>query len=377
MFSVLLVAVAAALPSAAVAAAAQHAAAAAPPPVREACAGWPLPNGFGATGAAMGAPPPPPGAPRGDWASVGNHRFEVRVSKLPSGGSAARALLPWNRHDANPNATGLVVLSSTTSLAVPKCARIAADGEQGDIVFEASDGPGLYHVYYMPFTTCEYNVCEYGASASYDAAKQPISCNDTTSGGWLPSGGIDDVPYARIEGLQSRTNFDAWTEMELAATRSQHAALLARAAPDGVLLVTEDRTRPVRMRHHLPGVWAERAHSGEDLGTFYGEAQAGEHYHFQVALYPTKSNLTIASASSTAGLAPLSPICMNIEGADYWGRPYEPSDAALNVAEGEVRSFFWSTSVPGTAKPGTQYPTTLNSLATRLHVRVELTGISP
>ena len=32
-----------------------------------------------------------------------------------------------------------------------------------------------------------------------------------------------------------------------------------RHAVDGVLLVTEHRERPVRMRHHLPRLWAERA----------------------------------------------------------------------------------------------------------------------
>ena len=62
---------------------------------------------------------------------------------------------------------------------------------------------------------------------------------------------------ARVGQLQSRTHFDAWTEMELAATAEETAALLKSAGPGGVLLVTEDRTRAVRMRHHLPQLWAD------------------------------------------------------------------------------------------------------------------------
>ena len=89
-------------------------------------------------------PPPPPG-PQPDWASVGNHRFEVLVTQLPprtqhGDGTAVSATLPWRRHDNN-NATALVVLSSATSLAVPNCATVSATAESAEIIFSAADGP--------------------------------------------------------------------------------------------------------------------------------------------------------------------------------------------------------------------------------------------
>ena len=85
------------------------------------------------------AQPPPPG-PQSDWASVGNHRFEIHVTQLPprtqhGDGTAVSATLPWRRHDGVSNATALVVLSSATSLAVPNCATVSATAESAEIVF--------------------------------------------------------------------------------------------------------------------------------------------------------------------------------------------------------------------------------------------------
>lgn len=327
----------------------------------ESCAGWPLPNGYGATSSAMGAPPPPPGSgPARDWASVGNHRFELHVDAMPVDGTAVHARLPWARHDAIPNATAIVVLSSATSLAVPFCTRISATSEEGEIVFSASDGPGLYHAYYMPFVTCEYGACEYGASANYDRTAQPRSCNDTSA--WINA----PPTNATIGDLQSRTAFDAWTEMELAATAAQTDALLQHAAADGVLLVVEDRTRPVRMVRHLPQLWHARlkAHGGDSLATFRGNARPGEAYTFQVALYASRQNITISHVVYSSELQALSPSCMNLEGSDYWGRPYIPSEVARTVPQGEVRSFY----IAGTIPNSTSGPHTIEGTVTLVGV---------
>ena len=307
----------------------------------ETCAGWPLPNGYGAGGSAMGAPPPPPGAPTLPWASVGNHRFEVRVTEMPAEGEAVRAIMPWARHDM-PNGTAIVVLSSATSLAVKHCTTLSADSQSATIVFSANDGPGLYHVYYMPFTTCEYGTCEYGASASYKRSEQPVRCDDNASD-WLTS---SVATLAVAERIQSRTAFDGFGEMELAATQAQVQTLLQHAS-GGALLVTEERANAVRMTRHLPRSWATR--SVANLATFSGVASPGEHFNFQVALVAVDSNLTIVRASASSGLAALAPVCMNLEGSDFWGRPYEPSDAAMQIAEGEVRSFYFATVVPADA----------------------------
>ena len=124
--------------------------------------------------------------------------------------------------------------------------------------------------------------------------------------------------------------------MELAATAAQMAALVnhSASAADGVLLVTEDRSRPVRMRRHLPCHWVTSRTPGS-LGRFEAVAAPGEHLHFQLALFAAKTDVSIIRADFSAGLAPLAPLCINLEGSDYYGRPYVPSDDARRVARGD------------------------------------------
>jgi len=44
---------------------------------------------------------------------------------------------------------------------------------------------------------------------------------------------------------------------------------------------------------------------------------------------------------------------MNLEGSDYWGRPYVPAAAARTVSRGEVRAFVIATAVPKSAAGST------------------------
>ena len=99
--------------------------------VPETCAGWPLP---GKTTNFAGP---------NRWQHVGNHRIEVRVTELPMDGETVRAVMPWARHDTNVKGKGIVVMSAESALVVPNCSTLSATDEMGDIVFSASEGPGL------------------------------------------------------------------------------------------------------------------------------------------------------------------------------------------------------------------------------------------
>ena len=68
--------------------------------------------------------------------------------------------------------------------------------------------------------------------------------------------------------------------MEMAATAAQTASL-RKAAAGGAVVIAEDRALPVRMRRHLPQIWAGRQAAGS-LATLNSTAQPGEHYTFQV-----------------------------------------------------------------------------------------------
>ena len=114
-------------------------------PIAETCAGWPLP---GKTTTFDGP---------NRWQHVGNHRAKVLVSEIPTDGSnAVRVIIPWARHDTSVETKGIVVMSSETALVVPNCSTLSAPDEADDLASSASEGPGLYHVYYLPYANGKY-----------------------------------------------------------------------------------------------------------------------------------------------------------------------------------------------------------------------------
>jgi len=120
--------------------------------------------------------------------------------------------------------------------------------------------------YYRPFTSCEFLAsaggCGYGASSSFEPAAlakaKVATCStaaeDAAAGdGWGAAALADAESTVRAGGdalqLQSRTAFDGWSSMELAATPAQTAAITKAAADakDGAVAVVEARENQVRM----------------------------------------------------------------------------------------------------------------------------------
>jgi len=208
------------------------------------------------------------------------------------------------------------------------------------------------------------------ANGDYALSKQIISCDDPAN--WIRN--LEVVPNATVERLQSRTAFDAYGEMELAATADQTTSLVDRVGQHGVLVVTEDRSRPIRMRRHLPQYWAT-SRSPDSLAHFDTAVAPGENLHFQVALFAPSKDVSITRVKFSDDLSSLSPHCLNLEGFDYWGRPYSPPDASKRVAKGTIRSFYMMTTVPTNAMAGTVYKgnvTLISATGTMYTVSVQI-----
>ena len=171
---------------------------------------------------------------------------------------------------------------------------------------------------------------------------------------------------------QSRDAFSAVTVMEEAATAAEVAAmvatsLLSSASSSPVIVVPEDRARPIRMTTKLPYIWTQRSHA--ELTTFTsGPVQPGEHYTFQLAVYAHSTDVVVdgvtfsdlassspspapSSSSSLAAIASSAMHCMNFNGSDYWGRSYRAEEDVL-LAQGHVVSLWVAVMVPPTAAPG-------------------------
>ena len=302
-------------------------------------------------------------AGRKGWSwSAGNHRFSVRVLKLPSAAQGAvQVTVPWRRSDAGGGDT--IVVGASTHLRVRHCTRLNATAtapisehadESATLVFHASEGPGEYHIYYRSFESCEFagGACTFGAAAEYSPAG---SCAD---GRWwadnaAPTLGAPGV--VQVLAQQGRTAFSAFGPMEQAATRAEVAALVGAAGSPAALLFTEDRANVIRMRTKLPAAWAARA--PPDTARFEGTAQPGEAYTLQLAVHAVSADVIVQSViftelTATAGCASIPAAalrCMNLEGTDWLGRPYVPAVAAPTVRVGQVLPLWVALLVPANA----------------------------
>eukprot|EP01062_Namystynia_karyoxenos_P039556 TRINITY_DN28723_c0_g6_i1.p1 TRINITY_DN28723_c0_g6~~TRINITY_DN28723_c0_g6_i1.p1 ORF type:complete len:1255 (+),score=349.79 TRINITY_DN28723_c0_g6_i1:72-3767(+) len=292
---------------------------------------------------------------RKGWSySVGNHRYVVQVGALPAAaGGAVAVTLDWRRRDSAPLSKDSFIVSAQSHLRVRHCARTAGDpaGEKATYVFEASDGPGEYHLYFLPFYTCEYadGACKYGANSQY-VTNATGGCAD---GNWW--GNKQPAPPSGVA-LQSRDAFSTFSPSEFPAQAAEQQRIAAAAPPGAAAVaVGVDRSQPLRMRRAPPYGWAGVAAAG-GLYSFAGSCQPGEHYTFQVGLWAHKSPVGLSSVSFTdlrskggAVISAAAMRCMNTAGTDYWGRPYA---ARQHLPKGHVLPLWMSLRVPQGAAPG-------------------------
>jgi hypothetical protein len=131
----------------------------APGAAGQATAGWPATHTLDAQ-------------PGYSW-SAGNHRFSIVLDRLPAGSSSSplspvTVTIPWRRHDRTPELVDAFLVDARSHLRVPHCTRLSSTQDNATFIFAASNGPAEYHLYYMPFKTCEYQdgSCPYGANVS-------------------------------------------------------------------------------------------------------------------------------------------------------------------------------------------------------------------
>ena len=115
-------------------------------------AGWPSPQPDGT----------------GWWVTAGNHRLEIVVSTLPrESANVVQVVFPWRRTDGGEEVLNIesYIVSAESQMQVNHCLRANATLDESTFFFDASSGPGVYFIYYMPFHTCEYagGPCEYNA----------------------------------------------------------------------------------------------------------------------------------------------------------------------------------------------------------------------
>jgi hypothetical protein len=220
--------------------------------------------------------------------------------------------------------------------------------EEGKIAFQPLAGETEYYVYYLP----------YSFRRKWDDARYGKPWNDYLAPGYqadsLWTASVEKsktaLPEAKVERMESRSKFDAFTAMGLIPTGKEIGAILEKHTDD-FLIYTEDRAFPIRLPYTIPARWVKR----EPVLSFEGYASKNEYYCWQIGLWAVKANVRnvrLAFSDFTSGgdkISKDSVTCFNQGGTNWDGSPVS---FAVDVPKGNVQALWCGIQVPKDAKPG-------------------------
>lgn len=289
--------------------------------------------------------------------SLGNHRVIVSVDKPAD---AVLATIDWRRRDLNPEAKNLIVVDAATGERITNVCRFTIDRERGEVVFQPQTVPGEYYIYYLK------NVMS--GSPYYPTVNYPAFEN-TASADWVKKNKLSGkkapaLPAAKVVQFQAINELNSFYPMEVIATSNETARLLKEHPGEKYILFTEDRKFPIRMTTDIPYKWiADNRHD-----FFYGQADKGEYYVFQLGVWAARSNVenlhvdfSALTNKATGEQIPASSFtCFNTEGTDVTGTVFEKN---CSVDKGKVQALWVGTQLPEHLSAGTYQGTVTVSAA--------------
>lgn len=289
--------------------------------------------------------------------SLGNHRVIVSVDKPAD---AVLATIDWRRRDLNPGAKNLIVVDAATGERITNVCRFTIDRERGEVVFQPQTVPGEYYIYYLK------NVMS--GSPYYPTVNYPAFEN-TASADWVKKNKLSGkkapaLPAAKVVQFQAINELNSFYPMEVIATSNETARLLKEHPGEKYILFTEDRKFPIRMTTDIPYKWiADNRHD-----FFYGQADKGEYYVFQLGVWAARSNVenlhvdfSALTNKATGEQIPASSFtCFNTEGTDVTGTVFEKN---CSVDKGKVQALWVGTQLPEHLSAGTYQGTVTVSAA--------------
>ena len=271
--------------------------------------------------------------------SLGNHRAVVNFS---GAGNVARVIIPWRRHDNNPQDKRIIVQDAATGHKITNVTTGVLSNEAGDIRFEPVSGKGDYYIYYMPSKN--------EGRSNYPRGTY-LKPEQTAEAAWLSAAQSFTTANAVVKELQSINDFNSFYPMEVIATAQETATLVAKSDNSSFIVFPEDRLFPIRMKNYLPYRWVQQGIQP----SFTGEAAKGEQYSYQLGVYALQplEQLTVQfselKSSNGAVIAAKNITCINNSGVDYTGKPFRKEVA---VPAGQVQPLWCNVKVPQQAIPG-------------------------
>ena len=271
--------------------------------------------------------------------SFGNHRAVFQVYKPAE---AVELDYYWRRPDKNVDQHRFLIINAQTGDTVSNVHRMEVNNERCRLRFGPVSVKGKYYFYYLPYRVQR----EYGF---YGGGYIPKEKEPSTE--WLNKITIiKKCSQAKIQVVESRTSFDNFFPLEIAAISKERETYLAKN-PSALYLFPEDRKNAIRMRNHIPLKWLSDKQGKE----FVGEAAPNEYYAFQIGLWAGKdavkkvNYIATALQCGTENIPATAITCFNVEGVDPYGKVFKKE---LNVAKGNVQALWFGIDIPKNQKPG-------------------------
>jgi len=281
---------------------------------------------------------------------LGNHRAVVMV-KQASG--AVFVHLPWRRPDSNPEKKKVLVVEARNGKFITNVWPLKVNNDCGDFVFEASEAPGEYYFYYLPYKIegKSYPVVTYLA-ADYEPEKtwlERYGLSSYTGSKFKPS----SLPQAELIAFEAVDDFSRFYPMEVIATTEETAKIIETYKNEPFLIFPEDREHPVRMFDYLPLGWVEAGPQTK----FEASAARGEYFVFQLGLFAHRQNLEkikvvfsdLVNQASGQTIKAKDATCFNSGGIGWDSQPFEKD---LNLAQGKVQPLWCGIQIPADLPAG-------------------------
>src|SRR5574344_2868292 len=208
------------------------------------------------------------------WAeSLGNHRAVIQIDKPTD---VAALNFEWRRPDKEVDQRRMLIINAQTGDTISNVRRIEINNDRCRLQFGPVVNAGTYYFYYLP-----YQVQPGGGFYGLNYIK-PEKAADSE---WLNKAAKVRSPLeAVITNVESRTAFDTFFPMEVAATDNELATYKAKQRTS-LYVFPEDRRFPIRMRSKLPLKWRAMK-PGQ---SFEGEAAPNEYYALQIGVWAANS----------------------------------------------------------------------------------------
>lgn len=271
--------------------------------------------------------------------SLGNHRTVLSISQSSD---VVKLSFDWRRPDTDVDKHRFLIVHAESGDTVKNISRLHVDTEKCELLFGPVSKKGIYYFYYLPYKVQD----GYGF---YSGDYEPEEEKPETKWCELIKKATS-IPEANIVKVESRTAFDSFYPMEIAAT-TEECNLYKKENPSAFWVFPEDRINPIRMKKKLPYKWLHtKSHT-----LFQGEALKNEYYTFQLGIWAGEKavqNITYETKglkSETETIAPEAITCFNLEGINPNGEAFVKH---VDITKGSIQPLWFGIDIPENQKAG-------------------------